>query len=63
MNTVNCLVDEMDEGNLPPLKFLTIYNNYSATKNIQFPDKPLRCKAFWELFTLSAAGYIAPRVL
>ena len=45
---------------LYPLKFSAIYNNRGAAKNTQCPDKPLRCKAFWASFTLSAAGYIAP---
>ena len=43
---------------LSPLKFLTAYNKRGATKNIQCPDKPLRCKAFRASFTLSAAGHI-----
>lgn len=43
-----------------PLKFPTVYNKHGATKNIQCPDKPLRCKAFRASFTLVAAGYIAP---
>lgn len=42
-------------------KIPTIYNNHGATKNIQCPDKPLRCKAFRASFTVSAAGYITPR--
>ena len=46
---------------LSPLKFLTAYNKRGATKNIQCPDKSLRCKAFRASFTLSAAGYVGPR--
>lgn len=44
---------------LSSLKFPTVYNNHSATKNVQCPDKPLHCKAFRAPFTLSAAGHIA----
>ncbi len=60
MNIESCLADRTDEW--PPIspKFPTIYNKHGATKNIQFPDKPLRCRAFLASFTLSAAGYIAP---
>ena len=50
----------MMNSRLSFLKFPTIYNNHGATKNIQCPDKPLRCKAFRASFTLSAAGHIAP---
>ena len=47
-------------GRLSSLNFPAVYIKRGAAPNTQCPDKPLHCKAFRALFTLSAAGYIAP---